>query len=871
MKVIPTFIQEAREALSMVAKTCAGHYHYDIHGNVDTLLQDNQQLSLISTALQPQRFKKIIYDYDLISGNVNLVSYQDGEPDAFYHFYEYDADNRIIAVYSSNYPQKNALININTVSSSPLWDNDAKYFYYAHGPLARVEYGDNKVQGMDYAYTLQGWIKGVNSNTLDTARDMGKDGAIGSVNSIFAKDAFGYTLNYHTNDYKAIDGLKWNTATNRFESIIAGSDLNNSRNDLFNGNITSMVTTIVPPTLPKSDSVAFSPLPQGTAYRYDQLNRLVEMKAWQNLNPITNTWGSGLAYSGMYNNKFTYDANGNILSQLRKDQSGTAINNLTYNRYSIAGRTIQNRLYSVNDSVANTAFTDDIDDQGTFNDSSLTNAETKNNYGYDEIGSLNRNNQKEIAKINYSVYGQVKEVIRTSGSAKRNLKFDYDASQNRIAKRVYTSDSVWLYTDYYVRDATGNVMSIYRHQTIDSTATVSFAQTEKNIYGSSRLGSDKTQTELIASLPVSGIYQRILDNKYYDGSNHLGNVLVTFTDRKLPIDANNDGTIDEYWAHVTSSNDYYPFGVAMKERSVNDTTNRYKFNGKEYDTETETSDFDARNQDGDIGGWNVLDKKADKYANLSPYNFVGNSPIIAIDPDGKDIIYVSGFNDDNKSKSLSAENQAQLKANYWNKPNSTAFTDDINDYFGETQETEHFVNGSDKHRLPSKASDRRAEGRKIGLELVKTGQIEVSTENNVMTIVMHSQGNAEGVGVAEGIIEGAKKANVNIKVNLVFLSVFQPGDIPLSEDMKKSGIQFTYKNDLPFVNPVKDVANANAEKKKNKQEKNDKRNGMVAAHSATIDKSDAFKEIMKTDAAKKIFTKSKNSTTEKTGLEKHKY
>lgn len=50
--------------------------------------------------------------------------------------------------------------------------------YYPHGPLARVEYGnaDNKVQGIDYAYTLQGWIKGINSTTLDSLRDMGKDG-----------------------------------------------------------------------------------------------------------------------------------------------------------------------------------------------------------------------------------------------------------------------------------------------------------------------------------------------------------------------------------------------------------------------------------------------------------------------------------------------------------------------------------------------------------------------------------------------------------------------------------------------------------------------------------------------------------------------
>jgi len=40
---------------------------------------------------------------------------------------------------------------------------------------------------------------------------------------------------------------------------------------------------------------------------------------------------SGQAVADMYYNKFMYDANGNITQQVRKDSTGTAINDLTYN------------------------------------------------------------------------------------------------------------------------------------------------------------------------------------------------------------------------------------------------------------------------------------------------------------------------------------------------------------------------------------------------------------------------------------------------------------------------------------------------------------------------------------------------------------
>lgn len=114
-----------------------------------------------------------------------------------------------------------------------------------------------------------------------------------------------------------------------------------------------MVTTIKNPT-------TGDVLPQFTMYKYDQLNRLRNMKAFAGFNFTNNEWNYS-TYTGRYQNDFTYDANGNIKTQLRNDEAGNTINNLTYNRFNILDKIIQNRLYSVNDNVDENDFTDDID------------------------------------------------------------------------------------------------------------------------------------------------------------------------------------------------------------------------------------------------------------------------------------------------------------------------------------------------------------------------------------------------------------------------------------------------------------------------------------------------------------------------------
>jgi hypothetical protein len=131
-------------------------YTYDIEGNVDTLLQDfgNSSFTGLQNIMNTNgnRFKRVVYQYDLVSGKVNTVAYQPHQLDAFYHRYTYDAENRLTLAETS--------------SDSVFWDKEARYAYYKHGPLARVVIGDKMIQGLDYAYTLQGWLKGVNSSSL---------------------------------------------------------------------------------------------------------------------------------------------------------------------------------------------------------------------------------------------------------------------------------------------------------------------------------------------------------------------------------------------------------------------------------------------------------------------------------------------------------------------------------------------------------------------------------------------------------------------------------------------------------------------------------------------------------------------------------
>lgn len=578
----------------------ATFYTYDIHGNVDKLLQDYRGLYI---AYNVGRFKHTSYRYDLISGKVNEVIYQHKEPDAFYHRYTYDAENRLTETWTSR--------------DSVYWEKDAAYTYYKHGPLSRTRLGQLQVQGMDYAYTLKGWLKGVNSTSLDPLHDIGRDGYTGSNNNI-ARDIFGFGLHYYDDgstelDYKALGG-----GTGSFARPDNGANFKS----LYNGNISAM--TVNNGGLKKGEAASTNALPLMYNYGYDQLDRLVSMQAYKGLNDAANTW-TPIAIED-YKERVAYDPDGNIRSYVRYGSPSITgkqqlMDSLNY-EYWDAGK--NNFLRRVTDDVSfNGYYNGDIDHQADLQ-----------NYKYDSIGNLISDVAEGITNISWTVYGKIATISKSSG----NISYTYDAAGNRITKTAGGK------TTLYVRDASGNVMSVYEVPAVNN-----IEQKELHLYGSSRLGMALTESKplpsaitLASGFGPANTRTLVRGEKLFELSNHLGNVLAAISDKKIQIPKTNpyQEQIDYYKADVITATDYAPFGMQLFGRtySVGSGKYRYGHNGQEKSLEIDANgnsmtaefwQYDAR-----LGRrWNV-DPVFKEYE--SPYAAFANNPIRYVDWDGLD-------------------------------------------------------------------------------------------------------------------------------------------------------------------------------------------------------------------------------------------
>src|SRR5690554_4828122 len=118
---------------------------------------------------------------------------------------------------------------------------------------------------------------------------------------------------------------------------------------------------------------------------------------------------------------------------------------------------------------------------------------------------------------------------------------------------------------YYILDAQGNQLSIYEHSIDSASGSVYYYLTDRNIYGSSRLGVTKDTLNMFNPSVLQSY--GILGNRNYELTDHKSNVQTVINDIKYPLSSDNT-SIDSYEVGINSVADYSPFGVELDGRTI---------------------------------------------------------------------------------------------------------------------------------------------------------------------------------------------------------------------------------------------------------------------------------------------------------------
>lgn len=314
------------------------------------------------------------------------------------------------------------------------------------------------------------------------------------------------------------------------------------------------------------------------------------------------------AGSNFFYESLTYFNNGNINHQNIYSYGNLGWSDLSL-AYSYDG---QNRLISVtNNSSAYESFTYDSDGNITHKtnpgqdiyiytvpgydkiENIKVNGATFLDNTYDGKGNMTSDPWKGISNITYDNRNLPLSLTAPGGT----VYYRYNDGGNRIYK---DAGSV---KDYYLLDAGGAERAVYDQNTGKLIMI--------NMIGNGAIGRiDVTWNGGTPSY-----------NKVYYINDHLGSIRRT---------VNTSGTI-------VNAQDYYAYGDISRSYTSGSANDKYKFTGKERDSETNYDYFGARYLESELGRWMSVDPLADKYPGWSPYNYSLGNPSNLIDPNGMDI------------------------------------------------------------------------------------------------------------------------------------------------------------------------------------------------------------------------------------------
>jgi len=394
-------------------------YSYDPHGNVQWIIQHVPIYDKGLLSQPPYITSKIDYDYDLISGKVRELAYNLGRDDEFHQKYEYDSQNRLKRVFSSR--------------KGNMWDRDAEYEYYAHGPLKRIHLGEDSLQSIDHLYTVQGWLKAVNV-PWESGLESG---------DTEAPDEYSMVLHYFDGDF--------DHSTNPL-----GTNRPLGAPNLYNGNIAAWENGLGDSAATKAPEMQRN---MAYAYTYDLANRIKEAD-WK-LQPTSGGSPFVNPADSVYDARYYYDPSGNITGLQRHayDLGGSGFTLMDSLSYSYTDST--NKLHMVADPV------------GSYFANDMKNGQIADNYEYDLEGNLTKDLNEGVSAIDWTYDGKVASTDVQGDYLTGTTDYSYDAMRNRVAK-IRTGTTNPDEETYYIRDAGGKTLAIYGtgKYKVDTTLTL---------------------------------------------------------------------------------------------------------------------------------------------------------------------------------------------------------------------------------------------------------------------------------------------------------------------------------------------------------------------------------------------------------------
>jgi RHS repeat-associated protein len=611
-------------------------------------------------------------DYDLL-GNLKCMTYQkNNENERFDYMYSYNANMQLVSV----------TIKTNYVSGTPnLVQEVASYQYYPDGKLKRTVIEED-LQGIDYVYTINGWLKSINNPNLgmEYAGKLTDPGQDDIIDNGISQDVFGMTLDYFDGDYKR----EANTAGIGASYINSGEGQNN-----YSGLIRSQRWNTAGG--PQNNQLANERTHWMFQYSYDEFNRFIEAEFGQYTTNMQTNGTNGQSPHNLVDDVLRQISdiqatpsvnNGNVYSGLLT-QIADAGKDLNYfnNHTSQSGNTTTNFENSENFTYfnANAAIVQSMVETG--HDISLPQSQASLTYGY----TSDVEEKYHVYDIAYSANGNITQLKRNgnlSGSdvfmddlsyyylsnsnqldyvsdAVPTVRYDYDIDNQSSGNFVYDSIGSMIEDAvdglYHVKDSRGKTMELRDAQSntllteytydesgrciciydVDAKQATWFVRGPGGeiISVFSELEGQISKHEEQYLYGLGRIGKASTDENHtdiallqYEYQDNLGNVRAVFH--------NNAGEPE-----LLAINDYYPFGMKMPDRCVSTGNYGHAYQGVFAQEDAQYSQynrFQLRTYDNRLGRFLSPDPYGQFY---SAYTGMGNNPVNLVDPSGGYIVH----------------------------------------------------------------------------------------------------------------------------------------------------------------------------------------------------------------------------------------